>query len=160
MDLTQHQGPGTLSSLRAESRCTSCQPATNGTHTHTHSGGSGVAPNVQSGAEKQCSPRKSSKENLSLSQIWNTTRAGILLSVLSSLQKASWPRGGAEKEVKREIRERLVSFQPRRLPGGGSGEWGGASLRDLPEPGSGRKTHETPKSRVQVQEGTVQAPFT
>ena len=48
---------------------------------------------------KWCSPRKSSKENLSLSQIWNTTRAGILLSVLSSLQKASWPRGEAEKEV-------------------------------------------------------------
>lgn len=48
---------------------------------------------------KWCSPRKSSKENLSLSQIWNITRAGILLSVLSSLQKASWPRGEAEKET-------------------------------------------------------------
>ena len=48
---------------------------------------------------KWCSPRKSSKENLSLSQIWNITLAGILLSVLSSLQKASWPRGEAEKEA-------------------------------------------------------------
>ena len=55
-------------------------------------------PRVESGTDqKWCSPKKSSKENLSLSQIWKTTRAGILLSVLSSLQKASWPRGGAEE---------------------------------------------------------------
>lgn len=88
-DLTQHQGPVTLSSLIL-------LPA----FPQGLREGFWGSPDRQDGADRKwCSPRKSSKENLSLSQIWNTARAGILLSVLSSLQKASWPRGEAEEEA-------------------------------------------------------------
>lgn len=109
------QGPVTLSS-RWQKMGLPLLPGSQGWH--THSAGSGTASSVQKGADrKQCSPRKSSKENLSLSQIWNTTRAGILLSVLSSLQKASWPRRGSRKA---RLERGNSPFQPGSLPGGGS----------------------------------------